>query len=193
MDTVLGFSNPPLEDVLEHYGVKGMKWGVRRSQAELDRAAGRVTRKRSRNKQMTVIGNSYAGNASDIRKARREVSGMRKDMRQIGNQWKNTSDPKQKAAFQKEYAKALHEYRTTHLRQRASTLTFGELGAIAILGTPMMAVGAFAVSQANVQRHVVRSGNHATAEMFKDKSMASKSYDQLMKEAMEVIEEAAEK
>jgi hypothetical protein len=30
-----------LDEVLEHYGIKGMKWGVRRSQAELDRAAGR--------------------------------------------------------------------------------------------------------------------------------------------------------
>jgi len=32
---------PPLDEALEHYGVKGMKWGVRRSQAQLDRAAGR--------------------------------------------------------------------------------------------------------------------------------------------------------
>lgn len=30
-----------LDDVVIHYGVKGMKWGVRRSQAALDRAAGR--------------------------------------------------------------------------------------------------------------------------------------------------------
>lgn len=30
---------------ISHYGVKGMKWGVRRSQAELDRAAGRTPRR----------------------------------------------------------------------------------------------------------------------------------------------------
>lgn len=38
---------------LEHYGVKGMKWGVRRSQRELDRAAGRTLEKgESRSKQI---------------------------------------------------------------------------------------------------------------------------------------------
>lgn len=30
-----------LDGILEHYGVKGMRWGVRRSREELDRAAGR--------------------------------------------------------------------------------------------------------------------------------------------------------
>lgn len=30
-----------LDDILAHYGIKGMRWGVRRSRAELDRAAGR--------------------------------------------------------------------------------------------------------------------------------------------------------
>ena len=38
------------EGDLEQYGVKGMKWGVRRSQAQLDRAAGRTQKRASRKK-----------------------------------------------------------------------------------------------------------------------------------------------
>lgn len=34
-------------DALEHYGIKGMRWGVRRSRAELDRLAGRTSSKKS--------------------------------------------------------------------------------------------------------------------------------------------------
>lgn len=37
-----------IERTLEHYGIKGMKWGVRRSQEELDRLAGRTPRKSRR-------------------------------------------------------------------------------------------------------------------------------------------------
>ena len=32
-------------DELTHHGIKGMKWGVRGSQSQLDRAAGRTTKK----------------------------------------------------------------------------------------------------------------------------------------------------
>jgi hypothetical protein len=32
---------------LQHYGILGMKWGVRRSQAQLDRAGGRTKKRRA--------------------------------------------------------------------------------------------------------------------------------------------------
>lgn len=35
-------------DELKHYGVLGMKWGVRRTQEELDTAAGRTSKKKSK-------------------------------------------------------------------------------------------------------------------------------------------------
>ena len=41
MITANNITKPSLEEAIEHYGVKGMKWGVRRDQAVLDRAAGR--------------------------------------------------------------------------------------------------------------------------------------------------------
>lgn len=36
-----------VEDVLEHYGVKGMRWGVRRTQAQIDAASADAQRKTS--------------------------------------------------------------------------------------------------------------------------------------------------
>lgn len=46
---------PPLDEAIEHYGVKGMKWGVRRDQATLDKAAGR-TKEGSSDKKTGVVG-----------------------------------------------------------------------------------------------------------------------------------------
>ena len=74
MDTVLGFSNPPLEDVLEHYGVKGMRWGVRRSQAELDRAAGRTQKREQKRKRRTdLLEGRYRARGKEASVAKRKA------------------------------------------------------------------------------------------------------------------------
>ena len=44
-ETVLAQGEDFVTDILEHAGVRGMKWGIRRSQESLDRAAGRATAK----------------------------------------------------------------------------------------------------------------------------------------------------
>lgn len=41
-------STQDLEDVLAHYGIKGMKWGVRRSEAQLERARNRKSKKKDK-------------------------------------------------------------------------------------------------------------------------------------------------
>lgn len=48
---------------LEHYGVKGMKWGVRRSQKQLDREAGRLG-------SYTPNRKSSSGNSTSKKKAK---------------------------------------------------------------------------------------------------------------------------
>ena len=64
-------------DFLQHYGVKGMKWGVRRSQAQLDRAAGRSSkksaRKESRRKNKEQRKEQQAERSRSISKARKDL------------------------------------------------------------------------------------------------------------------------
>lgn len=42
------------EEILEHYGIKGMKWGVRRDRRTLDRLAGRKTSSKSTGKKTSA-------------------------------------------------------------------------------------------------------------------------------------------
>lgn len=45
---ILEHGEDSIEDVIEHHGIKGMRWGVRRTREELDALAGRVRTNRRR-------------------------------------------------------------------------------------------------------------------------------------------------
>lgn len=49
-DTPIQIASDAQLEILEHYGIKGMKWGVRRDRRTLDRLAGRTTSKGSSKK-----------------------------------------------------------------------------------------------------------------------------------------------
>lgn len=63
-----------VDDFLMHYGVKGMKWGVTRSQASLDRAAGRAEKKAAK-KEAKANKTPSAGKQRDmeIKAARKRI------------------------------------------------------------------------------------------------------------------------
>ena len=85
------------EGDLEQYGVKGMKWGVRRSQAQLDRAAGRrpegVSRKTNREAQRD------ASRSARAKMYYGEGAGTRRKLLNAEINAKAKKDPSYKKAF----------------------------------------------------------------------------------------------
>jgi hypothetical protein len=84
--TVTNELKPPLEEALEHYGVKGMKWGVRRDQATLDRKAGR---KPSRVKRaVKAVSKASKERDQEIKDARSKKPALKKEVKEARKQYK---------------------------------------------------------------------------------------------------------
>lgn len=79
IDTKLDINKLDKESELEHYGVKGMKWGVRRTQAQLDRAAGRKPSSSSSSKSSvkTKSGSKKKTSSSRSRTSTKSVTGRK--------------------------------------------------------------------------------------------------------------------
>ncbi len=70
---------PSLDEALEHYGVQGMKWGVRRDQKALDRSAGRsLSKGRPRDDQIKDARGSVIRKKANLNKASVKVAKLEK-------------------------------------------------------------------------------------------------------------------
>jgi hypothetical protein len=198
---------PPLDEALEHYGVKGMKWGVRRDQRTLDRAAGRPVSSRAargmvkdeakrlgtKNKGYRGMGKRGSMNSlrkgKDIRAARKRLKVAESELKTIRKAAKKTPSPENTAKL----VKAQRDFDLNNDRVIASQLSVGEAAIPAILSLPVAGpVGATAVYAGAVtlgllssQKHQNRRWNIGQAEF-----MGSKEFKDAEKLSMREIEKA---
>ena len=100
--------NPPMEEALAHYGVKGMKWGVRKASGS--RPSGK-----------------------DIKSARKNVAAGEKDIRSQKRVVRKTKDPAAKEAEKAKLGKMKDAHRKNPNRLTALHMTKGEQAVNAIL------------------------------------------------------------
>lgn len=116
---------PSLEDALEHFGVKGMKWGVRRSQAELARAKG--------NPGSNVVGKKGEERTQAIKKARIANQFREKEHDRAVREFIANGDPKKSAALQKKMLVTYDELVKNPDFVDAGYMTKGEKAALTAL------------------------------------------------------------
>ena len=103
------FDADEAEDILAHYGVKGMRWGVRRSDAELARAASARKSSSSSKSSSSKSSGGSSGARSAVEKAKAKISEVR-TARAVKAQAKKVEEAKadaEKARQQAEAAKRM--------------------------------------------------------------------------------------
>lgn len=104
MKTIIA-GNPPLEEVVQHFGVKGMRWGVRRT--------------------------TYK--SGEIKDARRRSQSLARGVQNAEDKVNLAKTPAAKASAQKEWDKASKDWLRSPDRATAMRMTAGEKAAAAML------------------------------------------------------------
>jgi hypothetical protein len=180
---------PSLEEAIEHYGVKGMKWGVRRSRAELARAAGRElprTRSSQARESVRKAGGTPARGvgklaAYNFRASSKEIRSARKEVRAAKKKIKNTKTPEARR-------KAQLELDMSVARQISAQVTTGEAVAAVLLAP--VSLGAVAAAGAAVQLNSQRVANRRD-NLIQAELMKGTTYKQVEKASAESIKKAA--
>lgn len=139
MTVFVGFEKPSLEDTLEHYGVKGMRWGQRKKRdlAPLKVAYGKTSRRPTR---------------SEILGARAKERSLTDQIKPLDKKY--GKDPETgNFVFSKEHEKLYAKLFEGDQRVIATYMTRGEKAIATILAGP---VGAYATSD---RRVATRIGN----------------------------------
>ena len=114
------------EDILEHFGVKGMRWGVRRSRAELDEPSPEAAKARSSRE----IVKKNRGSTDPLSNA--ELDQLIKRL-QLEQQYRRLDEPNN-AVFKREGKKFISDILKNAGKQQATALVgLGMAGAVKIL------------------------------------------------------------
>lgn len=174
--TMLHEQKPSLEEALEHYGVKGMKWGVRRSEHELAKARIRDGgSKPSRGGGKRAAAN-MGRSGKEIHKSRAAV---KKQKAKITAAAKKVADAKPGPA-QEAAKKTLQKETKTLLSSNdypiSAQMSVGEAITIGFFGTPLTAVSAWTAARANSQRR-----SNIRSNIILGDAVMEKEYQQLLK------------
>lgn len=103
------------QDELAHYGILGMKWGVRRTEAQLDKLAGRVEKLKAKKKQQ-----------DKLNRAKSKLEKLKEEEKNLKSALKNkSSKPKKEKEVKEEDSKPVKK----KVKKKLSELTDEELNA----------------------------------------------------------------